>query len=60
VAGQKQGYVPHYLPGKSPFQGEFAKKYGIPVEATRGGAETMFPEYLEKMKSAASAPAAKR
>ena len=42
VAGQKQGYVPHYLPGKSPFQGEFAKKMGIPVEATRGGAETMF------------------
>jgi len=51
--------VPHYLPGKSPFQGEFAKKYSIPVEATRGGAETMFPEYVAKMKSATPAPAAK-
>ena len=59
VAGLKQGYVPHYLPGKSPFQGEFAQKYGIPVEATRGGAETMFPEYLSKMKTAAATPAAK-
>jgi hypothetical protein len=49
VAGLKQGYVPHYLPGKSPFQGEFAAKMGIPVEATRGGAETMYPEYRSKM-----------
>ena len=61
VAGQKQGYVPHYLPGKSPFYGEFAKKMGIPVEATRGGAETMMPEYFFKMKSASATarPAAK-
>jgi hypothetical protein len=51
VAGQKQGYVPHYLPGKSPFYGEFAAKYGIPVEATRGGAETMLPDYFWKIRN---------
>ena len=59
VAGQKQGYVPHYLPDKNPFDGEFAKKYGIPVEAARGGAETMYPEYAVKIRVAASAPATK-
>jgi hypothetical protein len=50
IADRPHGLVPHYLPGKSPFQGEFAAKYGIPVEATRGGAETMMPEYFWKMK----------
>jgi hypothetical protein len=61
VAGQKQGYVPHYLPGQSPFYGEFAKKMGIPVEATRGGAETMMPEYFLKLRTASptAKPAAK-
>ena len=57
VAGQKQGYVPHYLPGKNPFQGEFAAKMGIPVEATRGGADTMYPEYLKKMQTFPPSPA---
>jgi len=26
--------------------------FGIPFEATRGGPETMYPEYREKLKSA--------
>jgi hypothetical protein len=57
VAGQVRGAVPHYLPGKSPFYGEFAKKYGLPLEATRGGAETMYPEYVQKIKSLPPPPA---
>ena len=57
VADRPHSAVPHYLPGQSPFYGEFAKKYGIPVEATRGGAETMMPEYFWKMKEMASPPA---
>jgi hypothetical protein len=57
VADRPHSAVPHYLPGKNPFYGEFAAKYGIPVEATRGGAETMMPEYFWKMKEMASAPA---
>jgi hypothetical protein len=49
--------VPHYLPGKSPFYGEFAKKYGLPLEATRGGAETMYPEYVQRIKNLPPPPA---
>jgi hypothetical protein len=35
------GFVPHFLPGENPYIDEFAIEHGIPVEATRGGAETM-------------------
>jgi hypothetical protein len=42
--------VPHYLPGKSPFLGEFAKEFGIPIEAANGGAETTYPEYMTRLR----------
>ena len=42
--------MPHYLPGKNPYVGEMTKRYGIPVEALMGGAETMYPEYREVIK----------
>jgi len=41
-----RGAVPHYLPGANPYLEEFAKKHGIPQEAARGGAETMYPDIL--------------
>ena len=44
------GYVPHYMPGKNPFLTEFATQHHLPVEATRGGAETALPEFAEKLK----------
>ena len=37
------------MPGTNEWLTEFATKYGIPVEATRGGAETMYPEYQLKL-----------
>ncbi len=43
------GYVPHHLPGTNPWLNDYAVKNGFPVEALRGGAETMYPEYLEKL-----------
>jgi hypothetical protein len=43
--------VPHFLPGKSPFLGEFAYKYGIPLEAANGGAESTYPEYQIKLRT---------
>ena len=46
---QEPGYVPHYLPGKNPYTREFAELHGLPFEATRGGAETALPEYMEKL-----------
>ena len=44
------GVVPHWLPGTNPYLREFSDWYGIPFEATRGGAETMYPEYRQKLK----------
>jgi hypothetical protein len=43
------GEVPHHLPGQNPYLAEFAKKYNLPLEATRGGAETMLPEFARKL-----------
>jgi hypothetical protein len=42
-------YVPHHLPGTNPYLHEFADWYGLPFEATRGGAETLYPEYRKRM-----------
>jgi len=51
------GTVPHHLPGANPYLREFANWYGLPYEATRGGAETLYPEYRQKL--GAYAPPAK-
>ena len=48
--------VPHFLPGANPFLTEFAERHNIPVQAVRGGAETMYPEYREKLKTLPSPP----
>lgn len=45
-----KGAVPHYLPGTNPNLMEFASRWRIPYEATRGGSETMYPEYMDKVK----------
>ena len=42
--------VPHYLPGRNPFAGDYAKYYNLPLEAAQGGAETMYPEFRKKLK----------
>jgi glyoxylase-like metal-dependent hydrolase (beta-lactamase superfamily II) len=44
-----RGAVPHHLPGTNQFLNDFADKYKLPREAARGGAETMYPEYIQKM-----------
>ena len=45
-----QGVVPHRMPGADDlFITDFAKRCGIPVEAAKGGAETMYPEYRAKL-----------
>jgi hypothetical protein len=40
-----RGAVPHHLPGTNPFLTEFATRHGLPLEAARGGAATMYPDY---------------
>jgi hypothetical protein len=48
-----KGVVPSYLPGENPFLHEFAQRWGLPYQPTRGGAETMYPEYRLKLKTMA-------
>ena len=43
------GTVPSHLPGTNAFLHEFADMHHLPFEATRGGAETMYPEYQLKL-----------
>ena len=43
------GTVPHHLPGTNPYLEEFAQWYKLPFPATRGGAETLYPEYRSKI-----------
>ena len=50
------GLVPNHLPGTNPFLDEFPAEYGIPPEAARGGAETMYPEYQIKLKTMKTLP----
>ena len=49
ILNRPKGEVPHFLPGENPFLKEFPERYGIPAEAARGGAETMYPEYQKKL-----------
>jgi hypothetical protein len=46
---KEEGTVPNHLPGANPFLHEVADWYGLPYAATRGGAETLYPEYKLKM-----------
>jgi hypothetical protein len=52
IPDQKRGAVPHYLPGENPNLQEFRTQTGIPELATRGGPETMYPEFQEKVRAA--------
>jgi hypothetical protein len=51
IPGRDPAYVPHYLPGQNPFMEEFAARFGLPVEAARGGVATMYPEYQQRLKT---------
>jgi len=43
--------VPHHLPGTNTFLHEFSAKYKLPYEVTRGGSETMYPEYRQRIEA---------
>jgi hypothetical protein len=47
LAGKPVGWVPHYPLGTKHM--EPADTYGIPFEATQGGAKTIYPEYQERI-----------
>src|SRR6266850_1892925 len=41
---------PHFLPGKNPYVADAAKKFGLPLEAIKGGKATIYPEYRQRLK----------
>jgi hypothetical protein len=47
----KPGVVPNHLPGTNPFLHEVSDWYGVPYNAVRGGAETLYPEFRKKMEA---------
>ena len=51
IPGQPEVFVPHHLPGANSQLREFAEAFHLPFEATRGGKETMYPEYQRTLKA---------
>jgi len=45
-----RGAVPHHLPGTNTFLTEYATRHGLPQSAARGGAATMYPDYLPELR----------
>jgi hypothetical protein len=45
-----KGTVPHHLPGENKFLSEFTSRTGVPEEAARGGAQTMYPDYIARQR----------
>jgi len=52
------GTVPHFLPGANPDAQTFARKYGLPLEAAYGGAQTIYPEFRKKLRDTYVQPTA--
>ena len=50
-----RGAVPHHLPGTNEFLTEYATRHGLPQSAARGGAPTMYPDYLPELRRAIEA-----
>lgn len=56
LANMAKGYVPHYPMG-SRHRG-FATQFGLPYEATRGGRQTLYPEFMAALRADVPAPPA--
>ena len=57
IFGRKPDDVPNYLFGQNPFVKEYADKYKVPLIGSLGGAETMYPEFVAKLKTATDSEA---
>lgn len=44
-----EGMIPHFLPGQNRSLKEYAQRRRVPYEAARGGAETMYPDYMHRL-----------
>lgn len=57
ILSRPEEQIPHYLFGKHPFLRDFADKNSMPLLAVLGGAETLRPEFADKLKDAKAAEA---
>lgn len=48
------GAVPSLMPGANDDLDMFAKRHDVPLEAALGGAETLYPEYVERLRGGAA------
>jgi hypothetical protein len=46
----ERGTVPSYFAGENPYVSQYAAEHNLPQAVTLGGAETMYPEYRQKVK----------
>jgi glyoxylase-like metal-dependent hydrolase (beta-lactamase superfamily II) len=53
-----KGEVPHFLPGTNPYMTEYATRHKLPIEGTRGGAATMYPDFVRNPRAAPPSAAA--
>ncbi len=51
IANRAPSYVPDYIPWKNPYKFDAVKKYKVPELAVSGGPDTMYPEFLAKLKN---------
>jgi glyoxylase-like metal-dependent hydrolase (beta-lactamase superfamily II) len=51
ISGRVKGEVPHYLPGENPFLLEMVQRTGVPAAPTRGGPQTIYPEYQKRLEA---------
>ena len=57
VIGRADDQVPYWAWGQHPYLREFSTNFKVPLFASLGGAETMYPEYLAKLKNTDAAAA---
>src|SRR5439155_1415720 len=58
IVGRADDQVPHYLFGQYPYLREYSERFKVPLLAALGGPETMYPEFVDKLKDPAAAEAA--
>ncbi|MDA9909297.1 hypothetical protein N9E57_02110 [Gammaproteobacteria bacterium] len=47
---REPGYIPHHLPGTNTDMLIYSERHDIPLEGAMGGADTMYPEYMERLR----------
>src|SRR5437870_7387458 len=60
ILGRKNDYVPSHFFGQNPSLQEYANKNNVPLLGALGGPETMYPDFVAKVKDTAAADATAR